>query len=88
MQCGYLKSTSGGLYTDVITTLLNSTDRTSMLSTSETDEHSITEPALTKIALPYLAWGRSGTGTMPGMDGSVGLLQAEDVTMENSEKFS
>ena len=45
-----------------------------MLSTSETDEHSITDTALTKIALPYLAWGRAATGTMPGMDGWLLLL--------------
>ena len=40
----------------MITTLLNFTDRTSMLSTSETDEHSVTEPASAKIALPSLVW--------------------------------
>ena len=58
----------------MVTILFNSTDRISMLSTSETDEYSITEPALTKIALPYLAWGQSVTDTMPGMDGRLLLL--------------
>ena len=77
----------------MITTLLNPTDRTSMLSSSETDEHSIMELALTKIVLPFLAWGRSVTGTMPGMDGQlfvplVGLLQEKDVIMEITAMFS
>ena len=64
-----LKVAAGGLYMEVITTLLSAIVRTSMSSSSETDVASMTEPALTKIALPYWRCGLSATRTMPGMVG-------------------